>query len=217
MGTTPRHGKRAHGRPSKKQVDINRTRRSPEHTLLPSPAYVFNANRTIRSDNAHEVCYEETQTCTAHKSKSSAPAGALPAPLPAAALVVTNDPNPPVAGGRGWLCAPHIPLCAFSFSRSRMLLPAPADAEGLLVATEPRDIDHKSSNPPPLDLVDLPGKGAGPPTGDVTAERAALIARIAAYEGAATGVELGRACDEGVSTVLNAPNGCVCTAGCVGR
>lgn len=91
-----------------------------------------------------------------------------------------------------------------------MLLPAPADAEGLLVAAEPRDIDHKSSNPPPDFVVDLPGKGAGPPTGDATAERAAaLIAGIAAYDGAATGVELGRASDEGVSTVLNAPNGCV--------
>jgi hypothetical protein len=97
-----------------------------------------------------------------------------------------------------------------------MLFPAPAGAEGLLEPAEPRDIDHKSSNPPP-DFVDLPGKGAGAPTGDATAERAAPIAGVAAYEGAATGVELGRACDEGVSTVLNAPNGCVCAAGCAGR
>jgi hypothetical protein len=99
-----------------------------------------------------------------------------------------------------------------------MLLPAPAGAEGLLVAAEPRDIDHKSSNPPPPDLADLPGKGVGPVlTGDATAERAAPIVGVAAYEGAPIGVELGRTCDEGVSTVLNAPNGCVCAAGCVGR
>ena len=97
-----------------------------------------------------------------------------------------------------------------------MLLPAPADAEGLLVAAEPRDIDHKSSKPPP-DLADLPGKGLRPVlTGDATAERATPIVGVAAYEGAPIGVELGRTCDEGVSTVLN-PNGCVCAAGCVGR
>ena len=98
-----------------------------------------------------------------------------------------------------------------------MLFPAPADAEGLFVAAEPRDIDHKSSNPPPPDLAVVPGKGVAPPlTGDATAERAAPIAGVAANEGAEIGVELGRTCDEGVSTALNAPNACVC-AGCVGR
>jgi hypothetical protein len=172
-----------------------------------------NRNNRKRLCTRCNICMKKPRT---HKSKSSAPAGAPPTALPVVAFVV-NDPNPPVAGDRAWLCAPQIPACAFSFSRSRMLLPAPADAEGLLVAAEPRDIDHKSSNPPPPDLAGLPGKGVGPPlTGDATAERAAPIAGIAAYEGAETGVELGRTCDEGVSTVLNAPNGCVC-AGCVGR
>ena len=85
---------------------------------------------------------------TAHKSKSSAPSGAPPQPLPAFAFDA-NDQNPPIAGGCAWLCAPHIPACAFSFSRSLMLFPAPADAEGLFMAAEPWDIDHKSSNPPP--------------------------------------------------------------------
>ena len=85
------------------------------------------------------------------------------------------------------------------------------------MAAEPRDIDHKSSNPPPVDLADLPAKEVGPAlTGDVTTERAAPITGVAAYEGAVTGVELGRTCDEGVSTVLNPPNGCVCADG-VGR
>jgi hypothetical protein len=81
---------------------------------------------------------------------------------------------------------------------------------GLLAAAEPSDIVHKSSNPPPpppcffVDVVARDGEAVD--TGEVTVDRApiGLMTGIAADAGAIAGVELGRACDEGTSVVLNA-------------
>lgn len=88
----------------------------------------------------------------------------------------------------------------------------PAD---LPLAAEPSDIDHKSSNPPPVlpNFVDAAAEDFAPVfTGDVTADRAdnGLITGIAAYAGAVAGVELGRSCC-GASGVLSAPKGWGCT------
>jgi len=58
----------------------------------------------------------------------------------------------------GSLYPKSLPACTFSFSRSRMLLPAPAGAAYLWrqSPTEPNDID-KSSNPQVSLLLDLAG------------------------------------------------------------
>jgi hypothetical protein len=90
----------------------------------------------------------------------------------------------------------------------------------LLAPAEPSDIVQRSSNPPPPTLpprfVDVVAKDdeAAEDTGDVSADRAEIgfIAGIAAYVGAAAGVELGRTCDEeDESVALSAPKdwGCV--------
>jgi hypothetical protein len=66
----------------------------------------------------------------------------------------------------------------------------------LLVAAEPSDIVHRSSNPPPPDFVeDVAAEGVGPALiGDFIAACAdvGLMTGVAVYARVAAGVELGR-------------------------
>jgi len=136
---------------------------------------------------------------------------------PLGAAGFTNDPNPledaagaGATGGR----EPQIPVCAFSFSKSRILFPLAEFPEVLPAAVEPNDIVHRSSNPPaPLNFEDPAVVEVVPVvTGEFTADRTDIVG-IAAYAaaGADAGVELGRTCDKGgASAALRVPKGWGC-------